>query len=81
MVIFQMRIVDIFLALKHRSRVHISEQAGLCRTWSESRRKFFLLWLQETLQHKMGYSCILLLVLIELRHKKAWPEVIKLFHV
>ena len=30
-------------------------------------------------QHKMGYSCILLLVLIELRHKKPDPEVIKRF--
>ena len=28
-----------------------------------------------------GYSRIVLLVLIQLRHKKAWPEVIKLFHV
>ena len=30
---------------------------------------------------RVHISRILLLVLIELRHKKAWPEVIKLFHV
>ena len=31
---FQMKMYDIvvFYALKHRSRVHRSEQAGLCRT-------------------------------------------------
>ena len=48
---FQMKMYDIvvcvfffvfFFWLKHRSRVHIAEQSGLCRTWSESRRKFFL---------------------------------------
>ena len=62
-----------FFALKQRMRVHISEQAGLCRICRSPEEIF------SCSQHKMGYSRILLLVLIELRQKKAWPEVIKLF--
>ena len=44
---FQMKMFDFVVcvfALKHRSRVHISEQAGLCRTCRSPEERFFLLW-------------------------------------
>ena len=76
MIMFCFVFVVVFFALKHRSRVHISEQAGLCRTYRSPEESFPCCSSRK--RHNIRWD---IHALIELRHKKAWPEVIKLFHV
>ena len=71
-------VVCVFFALKHGSGVHISEQAGLCRTCRSPEERFSCCSSRK--RHNIRWD-ILLLVLIELRHKKPDPENIKRFHV